>query len=134
MRAAEPRGSIAYLNLEGRAAPFERQGERACLVLDPEDRDVSVFRAFGAPAPGKVYCRRAVSIGLPSSADLEHVEEILRAHEAEIEAVFALYAGAGAWTGDGDDLNALLAALEMHVSQARRGGTQLEKGATDGNA
>lgn len=81
----------------GRAARKEI-GERCLLVLDPERRTVDVFTNVGPGVPERVYNARATTVPVPADADLNAVEEALKANIDTVAALFEVYAGAQ-WNG-----------------------------------
>jgi hypothetical protein len=115
---------ITYSGFEGRAAR-KSIGEKAVVILDPEDRSCSAYTFIGSGVPAKVWHHRAVTIALVAEASLEAVESALRGGESTIEALFALYAGkdwdgsnhVGTWNDPDDTRFVLLEKLESELGE-----------------
>jgi hypothetical protein len=90
---------ITYSGFQGRAARA-RLGESARIILDPEDRSVSVYRAIGNGVPERVWHNRALILSITSAnAELGSVEGALREQEELIAQIFSIYGGTR-WDGN----------------------------------
>jgi len=103
------------------------RGWRACLLLDPEDRTVSVFACIGSGTPEPVWHRRALTVSVNQAASGEHVAALVEANAALVQQIFDRYEGShwdgnntvGTWDeGDDGDLDALVQHLEAALEQA----------------
>lgn len=105
------------------------RGWRACLILDPEDRTVSLYRCIGSGTPVNVWHNRALTASINIAASGEAVAEILREHASAVEAIFDSYEGSewdghnhvGSWATDDQQMptyTADLASLEAALEDA----------------
>lgn len=73
-------------------------GYRHYLVVNPEQRSVSLFYCYGAGTPESVWHRRCTTIDLPVGVYADSVVECLRAHTDELDEIADLYEGTE-WNG-----------------------------------
>lgn len=117
---------LSFSGFEGRAAR-RHIGEHAAVLICPEDRSVSVYRAIGSGVPALVWHRRAQLVAVSPDASLEAVEEALRSNGL-VEQIVALYDGkewdgsnhVGRWGGADGELLALLDELQQELRDLPR--------------
>lgn len=112
---------------DGQVGP-DCSGARACLLLDPEGRDVTVWYGVGPGCPEAVWHRRMLTVALNPKAEGENVRAIVEAHLDTVAAIFDLYEGqawdgsnhVGTWGGDenGVGLDLLTSELEEALAEA----------------
>jgi hypothetical protein len=111
----ESESTVTFLNgFEGRA------GENCAVLLDPEDRDVSVWNDNGTPM--SVWHGRAKIVRVGKDRSLESVKDILEASTETIEQIFDAYEGStwdgsnhqGRWNED-ESVDALVDALRVDI-------------------
>lgn len=111
-------------------ADGRNRGWSAALWLDPEDRDVTVWRGIGNGVPAHVWHNRSMHVAIHAGASGESVRAICEAHRATIAAIFDSYEGAewdgsnhvGSWEtdDDGEPLYVpLVAKLEAALAEAK---------------
>lgn len=133
MRTEETNGSDIAIRIDdGPLTPdFDgrSRGWKAILVLDPEDRDVTVFTCIGSGTPMSVWHNRALGVAVNEAAAGESVRAILEDHRNQIDAIFATYQGTrwdgsahvGQWSTDESNVPEyalLLEALELALESA----------------
>jgi len=99
----EDAGSVVVNIGDGPVTPDfdgKSRGWAARLILDPEDRTVTLHATVGGGIPASVWHGRACALSIPADAAGESVRSILESEVAQehLRAIFAAYAGAE-WDG-----------------------------------